>query len=77
MNYVIQPFSSADISMFSPENSKFYYIKKYRLRFHFGTQFLILLFFFEFSKIVLINMVTILMMPAKMVIQSLLKIKAF
>ena len=30
-------FSSPDISMFSPENSKFCYIKKYRYRFHFGT----------------------------------------
>ena len=36
MNHVTHPFSSADISMFSPENSKFCYINKYRYRYHFG-----------------------------------------
>ena len=37
MNYVTQHFSSAYISIFSPEISKFCYIKKYRYRLHFGT----------------------------------------
>ena len=50
-------------------------IKKYKYRFHFGTKFLILLRFFEFLKIVFINMVTIWMMSAKMVTLGLLKIK--
>ena len=45
MNHVTHPLSSADISIFSPEISKFCYIKKYRYRLHFGTQFLI---FFNF-----------------------------
>ena len=56
------------ISMFSPE------IKKYKYRFLFGT---ILLTFFEFLKIALINMVTIWMVSAKMVTLGLLKIKVF
>ena len=44
---------------FSTEISKFCYIKKYRYRLQFDTQFLILLTSLEFLKIVLINMVTI------------------
>ena len=50
-------------------------IARYRL--HFGTLFLILLIFFESLKIVLINMVTILMMSAKMATVGLIKIKVF
>ena len=42
------PLSFADISIFSTEINKFCYIKKYRHRLHFGTQFLVLLTFFEF-----------------------------
>ena len=57
------------ISMISPE------IKKYKYRFHFGTQFLIPLKFLEFLKIVLINMVTIWMMSVKIETLGLLKIK--
>ena len=60
------PLSSANIRSFSPEISNFYYIKKYRYRLHFNTQFLILLTFFESLKIVLINMVAILMMSTKL-----------
>ena len=67
--------SSADIKLFSPEFSKFCYIKKCRYRLHFDTQFLILLTFIEFLKIVLTNMITILMMAAKMATPGLLKIK--
>ena len=35
MNHVTHPLSSGDISIFSPEISKFCCIKKYRYRFHF------------------------------------------
>ena len=55
--------SYAAISIFSPEISKFCYMKKYRL--HFDTSFLILLIFFESLKIALINMVMILIISAK------------
>ena len=58
INHVTQPLSSADISISSPEINKFCYIKKYR--------FLILLPFFEFLRIALINMAKILLMSAKM-----------
>ena len=71
------PLSSADISIFSPEISKFCYIKKYRYRLHFGTLFLILLTFFDSLKILLINMVTIWMMAAKLATLGFLKIKVF
>ena len=37
MNHVTHPLSSADISIFSPEISKFCYIKKYRCRLYFHT----------------------------------------
>ena len=68
------PLSSADISIFSPEISKFCYMKKYRYRFLFDTSFKI---FLESLKIVLINMDTILMMSAKMATLGLLRIKLF
>ena len=77
MNHMTEPLCSADISNFSLENSKFCYIKKYRYRLHFDTQFLILLSFIESLKIFLINMVTILMMSAKMATPGLRKIKVF
>ena len=35
MNYVTHPLSSADISIFLLEISKFFYVKKYRYRLHF------------------------------------------
>ena len=37
MNHVTHSLNSDDISIFSPEISKFCYIKKYRYRFHFKT----------------------------------------
>ena len=77
MNHVTHPLSSADISIFSPEISKFCYIKKYRYRFHLDTYFLTLLTFLESLRIVLINMVKILMMSAKMANPGLLKTKIF
>ena len=63
--------SSADISIFSPEISKFCYIKKYRYRLDSGTYFLILLTFCESLNNALINMVTILMISAKTATLSL------
>ena len=77
MNYVTQTLRSADISVFSPEISKFCLVKKYRYRFHFGTLFLILLTFFGSLKIVLIDMITNSMMSAKMATLVLVKIKVF
>ena len=77
MNHVTHPLSSSDIIIFSPEISKFCYIKKYRNRLYFDKWFLILLTFFEFLKIVLINMITILMISTKMATLALLKIKVF
>ena len=77
MNQVTHPLASADISIFSPEISKFCYIKKYRYRLHFHLQFLILLSFIESLKIVLINMVTVLRMSAEMATPGLHKIKVY
>ena len=37
MNHVTHALSSTDISIFSPEITKFCYIKKYRYRLHFDT----------------------------------------
>ena len=75
VNHVTNLLRTADISIFSPEIIKFYCIKKYRYRVNFDTLFLIILNFFKFLKIVLINMVTILMIPAKIATLDLLKIK--
>ena len=77
MNHVTHPLSSTDISIFSPETSKFCYIKKYRYRFYFGKKFLIFLTFIESLRIFLIKMVIILMMSAKMATPGLLKITVF
>ena len=77
MNHVTQSLISADIRIFSPKISKFYFIKKNRYRLHFDTQFLIFVTFFESLKIVLINIVTILRMPAKMATLGLLEIRVF
>ena len=69
MNHMTHPLSFGSISIF--------YIKKYRYRLRFDAQFLILLTFVGSLKIALINMVTILMMSAKMAALALLKIKVF
>ena len=53
MDHVTHPLSSADISNFSTEISKFCYIKKYMYRLQFDAKFLILLTFLESLKIVL------------------------
>ena len=71
------PFEFCWHQHFLQEISKFCYIKKYRYRFYFDTLFLILLTFFESWKTFLINMITILMMSAKMATLGLLKIKVF
>ena len=47
MNHVTYPLSSTDINIFSPEISKFCYIKKHRYRLHFDTGFLFILTFPE------------------------------
>ena len=70
MNHVTHPLSSADISIFLLEISKFCCIKKYRYRLHFDTKFLILLTFFK-------NCLNNLMMSAKMATLGLLQIKLF
>ena len=62
---------------FLPKISKFCYIKKYRYRFHLHTKFIILLTFLESLRDVLINMVTILMVSAKMATPGLFKTKIF
>ena len=77
MNHVTHPSSSADISIFSPEMSNFFYIKKHRYKLHFSTWFLILLAFLESLKICLINLFIILMMSAKMANPGLLEITVF
>ena len=52
-------------------------MKKYRYKLDFDNNFKILLTFLESLIIVLINMVTILMVSAKMATPGLLKIKVF
>ena len=71
------PLSSADISIFSQEIRKFCYIKKYRYRLAFDTQFLIRLTYFESLIIVVINVVTIWIMSAKMATPGFLEIEVF
>ena len=71
------PLSSADISIFLPEISKFCYIKKYRYRLDFDREFLNLSTSLESLITVLINVVTILMMSAKMTTPGHLKIGVF
>ena len=72
MNHVTHLLTSADISIFSPEISKFIYIKKYRYQLHFS-----ILAFFESLKVCLINLVIILMMQAKVTTLGLPKITVF
>ena len=71
------PLTSVDISIFSPQINKFYYIKKDKYRLDFDTYFLILLIFLESLIMVVINIVTILMMSTKMATPGLLKIGVF
>ena len=75
MKHVAHPLSFVDISQFSPEISKFCYVKKYIHRLHFDTKLLILLTFLESLRIFLIRKVTILMMSLKITTPDLLKIK--
>ena len=77
INHVTLHLISADISIFSPEISKFFCIKKHRYRLDFDTQFLIFKSFLESLIIVLINIVAILMMSSKMASPGLLKLKIF
>ena len=77
MNQTTDPWSSAGISIFSLEINKVCYIKKYRYRLHFNTSFLFLLIFFKSLKIVLTNMVTILVISAKIATPDLRKIEVY
>ena len=77
INLVTHPLSFADVGTFSPGITKFCYIKKYRYRLHVDTWFLILFTFHESLRIVLINMVTILLISARMATPGLLKVKVF
>ena len=69
--------NSAEINIFLWKISKFCYIKNYRCRLHFRTQFLILSTFLKSLKIILINMVTILMISTKMANLGFFQIKLF
>ena len=72
---------------FSLEISNFYYIKKYRQKLDYKTSFLFILFyfvcfvlflpFFEFWKVILINITAIFIMSAKLAPLVLLNIKIF
>ena len=77
VNHVTCTLNSAEISIFSPEISNFFYIKKYRYRLHFNTEFLILLTVFESLTVVLIKVVAILMIATKLATLALLEIKVF
>ena len=77
INHVTHPLSSADISIFSRETSKFCCIKKCRYRLDFDAQLLFFLTFLESLIIALINVVTILMMSPKMATPGCLKIAVF
>ena len=77
MNNVTHLLTSANISIFSTEISKFCYIKNYRYGLHFSAYILIVLALIESLKICLINLVIILMMPAKMATPGFLKITVF
>ena len=69
------PYSSASISIFSSKISKCWYIKKYKYRLFFDTQFLILLTFLKSFRITLIKIVINLVKLAKVVTLGLLKIE--
>ena len=77
INHLTHPFSSADISIFSPEIGKIFLYQEHRYGLHFDIQFLIFSTFFESLKIFLINIATIVMMLAKMATLGLPKIKVF
>ena len=77
MNHASHPLSSADISIFSSEISKYCYIRTYRYRLHFDTQFLILLTFFESLRSVFSKHGYNLMISAKLATPGLFKTKIF
>ena len=77
MNHVTHPLRPADIMIFSPEISKFCYIKNTDMDCILIKKFLILLTFFETLKIVLRKMVTILMISVKMANLGLPKLNVF
>ena len=76
MDHVTQPLISADISIFSPENN-FAISRNTDTDCTFMHNFQFFQLFFEHLKIVLINMVTILIISAKMAALGFLKIRIF
>ena len=68
--------SSADIRIFSPKISNFFYVGKYRQKIHFNA-FFNSFGFIKSLKVVLTNVIAILMMPTKIATPGFLKIKAF
>ena len=72
ISHVSHNWSSAEISIFSPEISNFCYIKKYRYKLHFNSCFLIFLTFFEFLRAISINVIAILMKSRKLATIGLL-----
>ena len=76
INHVTHLLSSAEFSIFFILKTNFY-IKKYRYRLHFNTQFLISLSVPESLKVALIYMVAVLIILAKLATLGLLKIKVF
>ena len=76
INHVTHLLSSAEFSIFFKRKTNFY-IKKYRYRLHFNTQFLISLSVPESLKVALIYMVAVLIILAKLATLGLLKIKVF
>ena len=75
--FIFHLIFTVKIPYFSPEVSKFCYIKKYTYRLDFDTYFLFFLNFLESLVIVLRNVVIILMMSAKTTTPGLLKIRVF
>ena len=65
-----------DSSLFT-RNQQILLYQKYKYRLHFDAKLSIILMLFEILKIILINMVTILMMSAKIATLDLLEIKLF
>ena len=77
MKHVTYPLSSADIGIFHRKSTNFAISKNTDIDCILIHNFLILLSFTESWKIFLINMVIVLMMPAKMANPGFLKIKVF
>ena len=76
-NDVTHSLSSAEISIFQWKSRTFAISRNKDKVFYLYKKISILLIFFEFVKVILINMVAILILPAKLVTLGILKIKVF